>query len=130
MEDLERYCDDMECHVWAERLEENYGKSHRLKKESGAYLRPVSRVRGVGKESLEEFDPKGRNPVASVIKGVYYADHSWVVAPDGTIIDTTHGQFDRSTPILIAPPGSPEHRRYLPTDRMDDNQLQATYGRW
>ncbi len=39
-------------------------------------------------------------------------DHAWVTAPDGTIFDTTHKQFDKKIPIMIAKVGSEEHCRY------------------
>jgi hypothetical protein len=45
------------------------------------------------------------------------ADHAWVRTSDGTIIDTTHSQFDSSTPVLVAPPGTPEHARYVSWDQ-------------
>ena len=56
-----------------------------------------------------------------------FRDHAWVAAPDGTIIDTTHGQFSRRTPVLIAAPGTKEHARYLATDAMTDAQRNAIY---
>jgi hypothetical protein len=55
-------------------------------------------------------------------------DHSWVVTPDGTIIDTTHGQFDKKRPILYAIPGSPDHQRYIRDVDMNEEQLHLTYG--
>lgn len=39
--------------------------------------------------------------------------HFWNVLSDGTIVDVTHGQFDRSVPVMIATPGSPEAERYV-----------------
>ena len=51
--------------------------------------------------------------------GFYFSDnqgkdHSWNVAFDGTIIDVTHQQFDRTRPVLIVQPGTEEYKRYYP----------------
>lgn len=98
LEELKPFKDTGECYEWAELVAKKL-KKYKLKKVTGAY-----------------------------IKGKKYMDHAWVVAPDGTIIDTTHGQFDRKVPILIASPGTPEHKRYLSSDDMSPEQLEATYG--
>jgi hypothetical protein len=45
------------------------------------------------------------------VKDGYAADHAWTVI-DGTIVDTTHGQFDPKIPILIAKRGSKAQARY------------------
>ena len=52
--------------------------------------------------------------LAPIGRGV---DHAWVVAPDGTIIDTTFGQFNPRIPLGIFPVGAPEHARYFSWSR-------------
>lgn len=98
LRELRKYCADSECTEVASWIEADLRKYH-LKREDGGYLK------------------EGR-----------YRDHAWVSAPDGTIVDTTHGQFDPEVPILIARPGSPEHGRYLNVDDMTDEQRVAVFG--
>lgn len=98
LDDLSAFCSDGECYEYAEAVARNF-KRLKLRKDTGAYIR------------------KGK-----------LLDHAWVVAPDGTIIDTTHDQLDRRVPILIAKPGTKEHARYLSSDDMTPEQLEQTYG--
>jgi hypothetical protein len=55
-------------------------------------------------------------------------DHAWVVMPDGTILDSTHGQFVPSEAIRIAKPGSEEHGVYVEDAHMTEAQLLETFG--
>lgn len=55
-------------------------------------------------------------------------DHAWVVMPDGTILDSTHGQFVPREGIRIAKPGSKKHRVYVEDVHMTEAQLLETYG--
>jgi hypothetical protein len=57
-----------------------------------------------------------------------YLDHCWTMAPCGTIIDTTHGQFDHRVPIMFAVPGTVEHARYLRAEDMTEEQRHRTFG--
>jgi hypothetical protein len=100
LQDLQEFCAEEECYLHAEALVySDLGKKYRLQYETGAYLKD------------------GR-----------LLDHAWVSAPDGTIIDTTHGQFDRCIPVLVTEPGSWEHSRYIRAGDMTEEQLLETYG--
>jgi len=101
MGELQEFCAEEECYLHAEAITyDPRFRKYKLDQAFGAYVKDNG----------------------------YYADHSWVVAPDGTIIDTTHGQFDRRVPILIARPGSREHKHYVSTDDMTDEERLKTYG--
>lgn len=80
---LKKYCDTQECYEYAALIEKDF--AGRLEMDSGFYIQS---------------------------DGVP-AEHAWVVAKDGTIIDTTHGQFDPDAPILIARKGAKEYSRYV-----------------
>jgi len=99
LDELARYCDDKYCYDIANALEMDF-KDHQLRFTGGAYIRDDGT----------------------------YADHCWVVAPDGTIIDTTHAQFDRRVPILIAPPGDPMQKHYLDARDMTAEERELTFG--
>ena len=55
-------------------------------------------------------------------------DHAWVVMPDGTILDSTHGQFVKREPIRVAKPGTVEHGVYVEDRNMTDAERLETYG--
>ena len=55
-------------------------------------------------------------------------DHAWVVMPDGTILDSTHGQFVAREKIRIAKPGTAKHRVYVEDVHMTEAQLLETFG--
>lgn len=77
----------------------------------------VARDFGLGQASGAYIGSDGR-----------YRDHAWAVASDGTIIDTTHGQFDPKVPIMYAKPGTSEHSRYVRDIDMSEEQRHRTYG--
>ena len=54
------------------------------------------------------------------------ADHGWCVTGDGAIIDTTHRQFVRSRPIIIAAPGTLLARRYHPGRSITRQRIPAS----
>jgi uncharacterized protein (DUF1810 family) len=105
MEELQPFIENGECHDIAQALVNAFGKSHGLRWESGAYIDETA------KRNAER-----------------YLDHSWTTAPDGTILDTTHGQFYPNVPVMIARPGTPEYARYLPADDMSEEQRHHTFG--
>jgi hypothetical protein len=79
---LRPYIADEECYLVTEELEQVFTG---LTVDSGFYMHPIT-----------------NKP----------ADHGWCVSAERTIFDTTHRQFVRSRPIVIAAVGTRLHRRY------------------
>lgn len=55
-------------------------------------------------EDIAKKFPSLRPDAGFFVKNGYPAEHAWLVAPDRTIIDPTHGQFDEKVPILFVKP--------------------------
>lgn len=55
------------------------------------------------------------------------AAHHWVRLPDGTILDSTHAQFDPDRPAVVAAPGSDLYDRYIPYELMTAAEADAQF---